>query len=145
MFLNQVLSHKNPFWMYLLGSFVIIIFTIIGQLPLMFFMTGESIAAAGGDPDSRWIERRSGDPSFTELTRIAKYGGDVPLEVKLVIPGTPEGHLVHAIVGLEGTPFMEYGEVFAEAKGPFVADPFDKKYRRGLNGAGSEGTAPPPG
>ena len=50
MFLNQVLSHKNPFWMYLLGSFVIIIFTIIGQLPLMFFMTGESIAAAGGDP-----------------------------------------------------------------------------------------------
>src|SRR5210317_312424 len=50
MFLNQALNVKNPFWMYLLGSFVIIIFTVIGQLPLTFFMTGESLAGAGGDP-----------------------------------------------------------------------------------------------
>ncbi len=50
MFLNQVSGYKNPFWMYLLGSFVILIFTIIGQLPLSFFITDESISAAGGDP-----------------------------------------------------------------------------------------------
>ena len=50
MFLNQALGDKNPFWMYLLGSFVIIIFVIIGQLPITFFITKESISAAGGDP-----------------------------------------------------------------------------------------------
>lgn len=50
MFLNQALDYKNPFWMYLLGSFVIIIFVIIGQLPITFFITTESISAAGGDP-----------------------------------------------------------------------------------------------
>jgi membrane protease YdiL (CAAX protease family) len=50
MFLNQALDYKNPFWMYLLGSFVIIIFVIIGQLPITFFITNESISAAGGDP-----------------------------------------------------------------------------------------------
>ena len=50
MFLNQALVYKNPFWMYLLGSFVIIIFVIIGQLPITFFITKESISAAGGDP-----------------------------------------------------------------------------------------------
>ena len=50
MFLNQVLDYKNPFWMYLLGSFVIIIFVIIGQLPITFFITKESISASGGDP-----------------------------------------------------------------------------------------------
>lgn len=36
--------------MYLLGSFIVIIFTFIGQLPITFFMTPESIALAGGDP-----------------------------------------------------------------------------------------------
>lgn len=36
--------------MYLLGSFVIIIFIVIGQLPLTFFVSAESILAAGGDP-----------------------------------------------------------------------------------------------
>ncbi|MDG1191681.1 MAG: CPBP family intramembrane metalloprotease [Flavobacteriaceae bacterium] len=50
MFLNQALYSKNPFWMYLLGSFVVIIFTVIGQFPIMFFMTGESLATASGDP-----------------------------------------------------------------------------------------------
>ena len=50
MFLNQVSGYKNPFWMYLLGSFVIIIFTVIGQLPLTFFITNESILSSGGDP-----------------------------------------------------------------------------------------------
>jgi membrane protease YdiL (CAAX protease family) len=50
MFLNQALYIKNPFWMYLLGSFVVIIFTVIGQFPIMFFMTGESLATASGDP-----------------------------------------------------------------------------------------------
>ena len=50
MFIKQATLYKNPFWMYLLGSFVIIIFTIIGQLPLSFFLTTEIIANAGGDP-----------------------------------------------------------------------------------------------
>ena len=50
MFLNQVLGYKNPFWMYLLGSFVVIIFTVIGQLPLTFFITSANISASGGDP-----------------------------------------------------------------------------------------------
>lgn len=50
MFLEQAVAYKNPFWTYLLGSFVIIIFTFIGQLPLTFFLTGEALAASGGDP-----------------------------------------------------------------------------------------------
>ena len=36
--------------MYLLGSFIIIIFTLIGQIPLSFFITREGLLAAGGDP-----------------------------------------------------------------------------------------------
>jgi hypothetical protein len=40
MFLEQAVAYKNPFWTYLLGSFIIIIFTFIGQLPLTFFLTG---------------------------------------------------------------------------------------------------------
>ncbi len=50
MFLNRVSGYKNPFWMYLLGSFIIFIFTLIGQLPLTFFMTKERIVDASGDP-----------------------------------------------------------------------------------------------
>ena len=50
MFLEQAVPYKNPFWTYLLGSFVIIIFTFIGQLPLTFFLTGDALAASGGDP-----------------------------------------------------------------------------------------------
>ena len=50
MFLRQALLNKNPFWMYLLGSFIIIIFTLIGQTPLSFFITREGLLAAGGDP-----------------------------------------------------------------------------------------------
>ncbi|MAD30568.1 MAG: CPBP family intramembrane metalloprotease domain-containing protein, partial [Flavobacteriaceae bacterium] len=50
MFLNQVSGHKNPFWIYLLGCFIIFIFTLIGQLPLTFFITKERITSAIGDP-----------------------------------------------------------------------------------------------
>ena len=50
MFLNQVSGHKNPFWIYLLGCFIIFIFTLIGQLPLTFFITNERITSATGDP-----------------------------------------------------------------------------------------------
>lgn len=50
MFLNQVSGHKNPFWIYLLGCFIIFIFTLIGQLPLTFFITKERITSATGDP-----------------------------------------------------------------------------------------------
>ncbi len=50
MFLKQDTLNRNPFWKYLLGSFIIIIFSIIGQLPISFFLTVENIAAAGGDP-----------------------------------------------------------------------------------------------
>lgn len=50
MFLKQDTLNTNPFWKYLLGSFIVIIFSIIGQLPLSFFLTVETISQAGGDP-----------------------------------------------------------------------------------------------
>ena len=50
MFLNQVSGYRNPFWIYLLGCFIIFVFTLIGQLPLTFFITKERIISAGGDP-----------------------------------------------------------------------------------------------
>ena len=50
MFLKQDTLNTNPFWKYLLGSFIVIIFSIIGQLPLSFFITAEAISEAGGDP-----------------------------------------------------------------------------------------------
>ena len=50
MFLKQDTLNANPFWKYLLGSFIVIIFSIIGQLPLSFFITTEAISEAGGDP-----------------------------------------------------------------------------------------------
>ena len=50
MFLNEAESTKNPFWMYLLGSLIIIFFSILGQLPLSFFISGENLISASGDP-----------------------------------------------------------------------------------------------
>lgn len=51
MFLRQSLNYNNPFWMFLLGSFVIIIFNVIGQLPLTFFIVQQGVeGVAGGDP-----------------------------------------------------------------------------------------------
>ena len=50
MFLKQDTLNANPFWKYLLGSFIVIIFSIIGQLPLSFFITAEAISKVGGDP-----------------------------------------------------------------------------------------------
>jgi len=50
MFLKQDTLNANPFWKYLLGSFIVIIFSIIGQLPLSFFITAEAISEVGGDP-----------------------------------------------------------------------------------------------
>ena len=50
MFLKQDTLNANPFWKYLLGSFIVIIFSIIGQLPLSLFITAEAISEAGGDP-----------------------------------------------------------------------------------------------
>jgi len=50
MFLKQDTLNTNPFWKYLLGSFIVIIFSILGQLPLSFFITAEAISEAGGDP-----------------------------------------------------------------------------------------------
>ena len=50
MFLNQSLKYNNPFWMYLLGSFVIIIFNFLGQLPLTFAIMQEGVASPGIDP-----------------------------------------------------------------------------------------------
>jgi membrane protease YdiL (CAAX protease family) len=43
MFLQQSLSFKNPFWMFLLGSFIVIIFNVIGQLPLTFVIIQERV------------------------------------------------------------------------------------------------------
>ena len=50
MFLKQDTLNSNSFWKYLLGSFIVIIFSIIGQLPLSFFLTADAISVAGGDP-----------------------------------------------------------------------------------------------
>ncbi len=50
LFIKQALKSKNPFWMYLLGSFIIIIFNLIGQLPLSFVLMKEATAALASDP-----------------------------------------------------------------------------------------------
>lgn len=52
MFIEQSLKYKNPFWMYLLGSFVVIIFNFIGQFPLVVVMTEQNISGMnpGQDP-----------------------------------------------------------------------------------------------
>ena len=47
MFLKQVDYSENPFWKYLLGSFVIIIFSVIGQLPLNYVVIEAGHAAPG--------------------------------------------------------------------------------------------------
>jgi len=45
MFLKTAISSKEPFWTYLLGSFIIIIFNVIGQLPLTYFMIENGISS----------------------------------------------------------------------------------------------------
>lgn len=50
MFLKQSLKYKNPFWMFLLGSFVIIIFNVLGQLPLTYAILQEGALSSGDDP-----------------------------------------------------------------------------------------------
>ncbi|MEK9614466.1 MAG: hypothetical protein VW080_11165 [Flavobacteriaceae bacterium] len=51
MFFKSALNKKEPFWMYVLGSFVVIIFNVIGQLPLTYFMfDAASPITANGDP-----------------------------------------------------------------------------------------------
>jgi membrane protease YdiL (CAAX protease family) len=50
MFLEQVDLSKNPFWKYILGSFVIIIFSVIGQLPLTYVLIESGPVSPGTDP-----------------------------------------------------------------------------------------------
>ena len=50
MFLEQVDLSKNPFWKYILGSFVIIIFSVIGQLPLTYVLIESGSVIHGADP-----------------------------------------------------------------------------------------------
>ena len=50
MFLEQVDISKNPFWKYLLGSFVIIIFSVIGQLPLTYALVESGPVMPGTNP-----------------------------------------------------------------------------------------------
>ena len=50
MFLEQVDLSKNPFWKYILGSFVIIIFSVIGQLPLTYVLIESGPLSPGADP-----------------------------------------------------------------------------------------------
>lgn len=50
MFLEQVDLSKNPFWKYILGSFVIIIFSVIGQLPLTYVLIESRTVSPGADP-----------------------------------------------------------------------------------------------
>lgn len=44
MFLEQVRQFKNPFWMYLLGSLIVILFNIVGQIPLSVVIMQNSTA-----------------------------------------------------------------------------------------------------
>ena len=50
MFLEQVDLSKNPFWKYILGSFVIIIFSVIGQLPLTYVLIESGPVGSKADP-----------------------------------------------------------------------------------------------
>ena len=52
MFFNQVDFTKNPFWKYLLGSFVVIIFSFIGQAPLTYFIVEAGPMTSNADPMS---------------------------------------------------------------------------------------------
>ena len=45
MFLKTAIYSKEPFWTYLLGSFIIIIFNVIGQLPLTYFIIENGISS----------------------------------------------------------------------------------------------------
>ena len=49
-YIQQPFLSKDPFWKYLLGSLVIIIFNLIGQLPLSFFLMQESTPGSVSDP-----------------------------------------------------------------------------------------------
>jgi len=51
MFLEQVKPYKNPFWMYLLGSLIVILFNVVGQIPLsLAILEDASGLAATQDP-----------------------------------------------------------------------------------------------
>ena len=50
MFLKQSLAYKNPFWFYFIGSFVVLLFIFLGQLPITFFISEENLLLSGGDP-----------------------------------------------------------------------------------------------
>ena len=51
MFLEQVKPYKNPFWMYLLGSLIVILFNVVGQIPLsLTILEDASRLAATQDP-----------------------------------------------------------------------------------------------
>jgi membrane protease YdiL (CAAX protease family) len=52
MFLEQSLSYKNPFWLYILGSFVIILFTIFGQIPLTMVVIDSGVTDASDPMES---------------------------------------------------------------------------------------------
>ena len=52
MFFNQVDFTKNPFWKYLLGSFVVIIFSFIGQAPLTYYIVEAGPMTSNADPMS---------------------------------------------------------------------------------------------
>ena len=48
-FINR--NKKDPFWMYLLGSFVVIIFNFIGQFPLTYYIIeSNKLDISTGDP-----------------------------------------------------------------------------------------------
>jgi len=49
MFVEKSLSFKNPFWMYLLGSLIVIIFNLIGQIPLYYFIMKDAPVLSQGD------------------------------------------------------------------------------------------------
>ncbi len=50
MFLEQIKQHRNPFWMYLLGSLIVLLFNILGQIPLTLAIMQDPTALTAADP-----------------------------------------------------------------------------------------------
>jgi hypothetical protein len=43
MFIEQNINKENPFWKYIIGVFIIIIASIVGQIPLTIAVIGKSL------------------------------------------------------------------------------------------------------
>lgn len=62
-FLEKELNKRLPFGWYLLGSIIVIIFSFMGQVPMLFFMSGDSLATS--DPKNPMSVFDHLDPNLT--------------------------------------------------------------------------------